>query len=303
MGVPADEALAFTPCTTPSRAVIADRRVDLVADGLQRLPDRLAQALTRARIPGQRIYLDKKSGATTDRPGLHTVLEYARHGDVIVVHTLDRLGRTVRDTLNLIHDLAGRGVGVRNLADPIRLDSANPDDPMAQLAVVMLALFAQLERTYMLERVAHARAVALAHGRQVERAVTVDAGKLDYARRLRDEDGLTVAEIIERTGLTRSTLYRHLPPRPATALTAAVPAGEHGGRADVTKSVEPAELVARCESAERAVWADADDRGILQSVTWPTGYRPQCPVCTRPTSGLRERNARVGRELVVVAAA
>ncbi len=94
MGVPADEALAFTPCTTPSRAVIADRRVDLVADGLQRLPDRLAQALTRARIPGQRIYLDKKSGATTDRPGLHTVLEYARHGDVIVVHTLDRLGRT-----------------------------------------------------------------------------------------------------------------------------------------------------------------------------------------------------------------
>jgi DNA invertase Pin-like site-specific DNA recombinase len=41
-----------------------------------------------------------------------------------VVHTLDRLGRTVRDTLNLIHDLAGRGVGVRNLADPIRVDSA-----------------------------------------------------------------------------------------------------------------------------------------------------------------------------------
>jgi len=47
------------------------------------------------------------------------------------VHTLDRLGRTVRDTLNLIHDLAGRGVGVRNLADPIKVDSANPADPMA----------------------------------------------------------------------------------------------------------------------------------------------------------------------------
>jgi len=63
------------------------------------------------------------------------VLDYARKGDVIVVHTLDRLGRTVRDTLNLIHELSGRGVGVRNLADPIKVDAANPGDPMAQLAV------------------------------------------------------------------------------------------------------------------------------------------------------------------------
>ena len=42
------------------------------------------------------------------------------------MHTLDRLGRTVRNTLNMIHDLAERGVGVRNLADPIKVDSSNP---------------------------------------------------------------------------------------------------------------------------------------------------------------------------------
>ncbi len=67
--------------------------------------------MTTAGIPAERIYLDKKSGATTDRPGLRVLLDYARSGDVIVVHTLDRLGRTVRDTLNLIHELAARGVG------------------------------------------------------------------------------------------------------------------------------------------------------------------------------------------------
>jgi len=169
-----------------------------------------------------------------------------------VVHTLDRLGRTVRDTLNLIHDLAGRRVGVRNLTDPIRVDSANPDDPMAQLAVVMLALFAQMERTYMLERVAHARAVAVAHGRQVGRPVTVDAGKLDYARRLRDDDGLTLPEIIERTGLTRSTLYWHLPPRPAQTLTAAG-AAQAGSQGDVVEPVIPAE--AGAEPVEGGAWA------------------------------------------------
>jgi len=92
---------------------------------------------------------------------------------------------------------------------------------MAQLAVVMLALFAQMERTYMLKRVAHARSVAIAHGRRVGRPVSVEAGKLDYARRLRGEDGLTVAaEIVERTGLPRTTLYRHLPPRPVQTHTA-----------------------------------------------------------------------------------
>jgi DNA invertase Pin-like site-specific DNA recombinase len=49
------------------------------------------------------------------------------------------------------------------------VDSANPADPMAQLAVVLLALFAQMERTYTLERAAHARAVAMAKGRRVGR--------------------------------------------------------------------------------------------------------------------------------------
>ena len=103
--------------------------------------DRQIDALEGVGIPRDRIYVDRKSGATTDRPGLRAVIAYAREGDVIVVHTLDRLGRTVRDTLNLIHELAERKVGVRNLADPIKVDSSNPEDPMAQLAVVLEALF------------------------------------------------------------------------------------------------------------------------------------------------------------------
>jgi DNA invertase Pin-like site-specific DNA recombinase len=181
--------------------------------------DRQIHALQEAGIPTDRIYVDKKSGATTDRPGLQAVLDYARDGDVIVVHTLDRLGRTVRDTLNLIHDLSARGVGIRNLADPIRIDSSNPADPMAQLAVVLLALFGQMERTYMLERAAHARSVALAKGRRIGRPTVVSADQLDYARRLRD-DGHSINEIVAKTGIARTSLYRHLPPRQAEAPTA-----------------------------------------------------------------------------------
>lgn len=51
-------------------------------------------------------------------------------------------------------ELSERRIGVRNLADPIKVDSSRPEDPMAQLAVVLLALFAQMERTYTIERAA-----------------------------------------------------------------------------------------------------------------------------------------------------
>ena len=182
--------------------------------------ERQVDALTAAGIPEQLIFLDRKSGATTDRPGLRAVLDYARKGDVIVVHTLDRLGRTVRDTLNVIHELSERGVGVRNLADPIKVDSANPGDPMAQLAVVLLALFAQMEGTYMLERAAHAWAVATAKGRLMGRPSVVSEHQLQHAEHLR-RAGDTIGEIVAKTGITRSSPYRHLPPRPAERVTAA----------------------------------------------------------------------------------
>jgi len=199
------------------------RRVELgyalVSTGKQDL-ERQLDALGQLEIPAERIYVDKKSGSTTDRPGLRALLGYARAGDVIVVHTLDRLGRTVRDTLNLIHDLAERGIGIRNLADPIRVDSSRPDDPMAQLAVGLLALFGQMERTYALERAAHARAVATAKGRRVGRPVTVDPAKLVWAVHLRDT-GSTIAEIVAKTEIPRTSLYRHLPPRAPDSLTAA----------------------------------------------------------------------------------
>ena len=104
--------------------------------------------------------------------------------------------------------------------EPIKVDSANPSDPMGQLAVVLLALFAQMERTYTVERAAHARAVATAKGRRIGRPVLVDADKLAYAAHLR-EAGHSIAEIVAKTGIARTSLYRHLPPRGAEQLTAA----------------------------------------------------------------------------------
>lgn len=58
-------------------------------------PDRQIDALRKEGIAAQRIFTDKKSGANTNRPVLHAALEQARDGDVIVVHTLDRIGQNL----------------------------------------------------------------------------------------------------------------------------------------------------------------------------------------------------------------
>lgn len=85
---------------------------------------------------------------------------------------------------------------------------------MAQLAFVMLALFGQTERTYATERASHARAVATANGRRTGRPSVVDPAKLEHAALLRAK-GSSIQEFTTKTGLKRTTLFRHLPPSSA----------------------------------------------------------------------------------------
>lgn len=63
--------------------------------------ERQLDALSAAGIPDERVFVDKKTGATVDRDGLSALLKYARPGDTVVVYTLDRLGRNLREVLNL----------------------------------------------------------------------------------------------------------------------------------------------------------------------------------------------------------
>jgi len=150
-----------------------------------------------------------------------------------------------------------------------------------------------VERTYTLERAAHARSVATAKGRRVGRPVLVDAHQLAYAAHLR-EAGHSIAEIVTRTGIARTSLYQHLPPRPAEQLTL------NSAEADW-----PAELVAPPTRPDAVRGAGRGAAAVLASVIWPRGYRPACPACDQPTIGLREQWAqpRGVREPVVVARA
>jgi DNA invertase Pin-like site-specific DNA recombinase len=169
--------------------------------------DRQLDALAAVSIPDERIYVDKKTGTIIDRAGLNRLLAYARPGDTIVVHTLDRIGRNLREVLNLVHELSERGVGVRSLADPLPINTT--DEGMGRIAFLLLALFAEMERTFTAERAAHARTVAEASGRQIGRPLAHPEDEIEYARLLKAQ-GDSLGVIAAKTGIPKTSLHRYL---------------------------------------------------------------------------------------------
>lgn len=140
-----------------------------------------------------------------------------------MVTKLDRLGRNLRETLNLFHELPERGVAIRTLDDPLIIDTA-ADDAMSHVGVAMLGLFAEMERVYMLERTERARAAARERGVAPGPKMKLNVEGIERAVYLRDVKGLSMKEISDKTGVSVATLYRRLPARPPEAIP--FPAGE-----------------------------------------------------------------------------
>jgi DNA invertase Pin-like site-specific DNA recombinase len=181
-------------------------RVDIgyarVSTGPQDLTRQL-ETLKAAGIPEERIYVDKRTGANVDREGLRAALDYARPGDRITVCTLDRLARNMRDTLNLVHDLTERGIGIRVL-NP-EMDTSG-DNPMARMMLMVISLLAEMELIWNRERVASARAKA---GKSPGRPRTLTPERVEFARRA-IANGDSLRKTAQAMGVPKSTLARAL---------------------------------------------------------------------------------------------
>ncbi|MET7311578.1 hypothetical protein ACWD9X_38390 [Streptomyces sp. NPDC005075] len=95
----------------------------------------------------------------------------------------------------------------RRRPDPLPINTA--DEGMGHIAFLLLALFAEMERTFTAERAAHARAVAEAAGRRIGRPVAHPADKIEYARLLKGQ-GASYGEISTKTGIPKTSLHRYL---------------------------------------------------------------------------------------------
>lgn len=112
-----------------------------------------------------RTYLDKASGKDLGRPQLQEMLRYAREGDTIVIHSMDRLARNVDDLRRIVQTQNQRGVTVQFLKE--NLTFTGEDVPLAILMLSVLGAVAQFERDLIKER--QREGIALAKQRGVYR--------------------------------------------------------------------------------------------------------------------------------------
>jgi DNA invertase Pin-like site-specific DNA recombinase len=152
----------------------------------------------------EKIYKEKESGAKSDRQELAKALDYLREGDKLVVCKLDRLARSTFDLHKIAKDLESRGIGLVFIKEQIDFST-----PAGKLMFTMLGAIAEFERDLINDRTAEGRARAKAQGKHLGRKGK-DEKAVQRAIKLfndRENNGLSVNDIVEMTGVPRSTIY------------------------------------------------------------------------------------------------
>lgn len=153
----------------------------------------------------ERVFEEKISSREVERGALRETFDYCREGDVLVVARLDRLGRSLRELIDLVGELEGRGVGFRSLKESLDTTTAG-----GRLIFHVFGALAEFEREIIRERTMAGLESARARGRHGGRPRALDENKAKLARRLKGEGEHSVEEIREMLGVGRSTLYRYL---------------------------------------------------------------------------------------------
>ena len=154
----------------------------------------------------EKIYEEKASGAQRERPQLKAALAYMKEGDTLVVWKLDRLARSLRQLIETVEEMEGKGVGFRSLTESVDTTTSG-----GRLIFHIFAALAEFERSVIRERTTAGLAAAKARGRVGGRPPSLSAADIEVARTLLAEGSLTTTQVAKRLGVAVSTLYKHIP--------------------------------------------------------------------------------------------
>ncbi len=166
-------------------------------------PERQIEALTGC----ERVFTDRLSGKSADRPALREMVAYVREGDTVRVASLDRLARNLDDLRRLVTELTTKGVRVEFLKEGLTF--TGDDGAMARLLLSVMGAFAEFERSLIKERQAEGIAIAKAKGVYKGRKPALTAQQVEEARQ-RIADGVAKAKVARDLGVSRQTLYSAL---------------------------------------------------------------------------------------------
>ena len=175
-----------------ARVSTTDQNLDLQIDAL-------------TKVGCEKIFDDKISGTRADRPGLARAMELLRKDDTLVVWKLDRLGRSVKNLVDLVADLQKQGIHFKSLTDSI-----DTGTPSGRFFFHVMASLAEMERELTAERTRAGLEVARQLGRKGGRKRQMTDSKIESAKKLL-ANGIPPRDVAANLGVSVPTLYRWIP--------------------------------------------------------------------------------------------
>ncbi|OBX76248.1 hypothetical protein A9308_08925 [Moraxella atlantae] len=164
-----------------------------------------------------KVFIDKMTGSTKDRPELQHMIEYVRQGDTVYVHSLDRLARNFDNLLDIIKQLNKKGVIFKSLKENLTLDGLN-NNPMDILILHIFGAIAEFNRSLIREAqregIAKAKKRGVYKGRKsvltperiaiIEELLTQKESSIDEYKKI------SYQKIADTAGVSIATLNRYL---------------------------------------------------------------------------------------------
>lgn len=179
------------------------------ADGKQVL-DLQFDALQQAGVDENYIYTDQASGKLDDRVGLESCLKALREGDTLIVWKLDRLGRSLKHLVNIVHSLSEKNIGFKVLSG----QGADIDTTTAagKLVFGIFASLAEFERELIRERTIAGLKASRVRGRKGGRRFQLTKNQVRFLQATMQNKETNVSDLCQELGVSRQTLYRYVSP-------------------------------------------------------------------------------------------
>src|SRR6056300_232249 len=154
-----------------------------------------------------KVFEEKISGSTSERLALSEMIDFVRENDEVVVYSIDRLARNLKDLQYIIEKLNGKGASIHFISENL-IFNANSNDAFAKLQLQMMGAFAEFERNIIRKRQAEGIAKAKANGvyENRKRKKKVSDKRITELK----TNGLNNTEIAKHLGVSRMTIHRAL---------------------------------------------------------------------------------------------
>jgi DNA invertase Pin-like site-specific DNA recombinase len=157
----------------------------------------------------EKVFTEKQSGKSSiDRPQLQECLSWIREGDILHVHSIDRLARNLVDLQNLVTTITAKGVALKFHKEGLTF-TGDSNNPMNKLLLQMLGAVAEFERNLIKERQAEGIKIAREKGIKFGAKLKLSDKQIDELNEL-VVSGIAIAEVARKFNITRPTVYKHL---------------------------------------------------------------------------------------------